>query len=139
MPPPSPVSVVVVLALALVAAGTGTYHVVTPVAAQGKAHSKEQATALSKEQAAAVAAYEKALREFKAVLVERRGQIEAKQKLPEKPGQALYLARLQVMSTYKDLTDAVPSWIGRPNKFRVPPAYFDADIEPLIEEYSALF
>ena len=43
------------------------------------------------------------------------------------------------MSTYKDLTDVLPSRIGRPNKFNVPPAYFDADIEPLIEEYAALF
>jgi hypothetical protein len=43
------------------------------------------------------------------------------------------------MSTYKALTDALPSRIGRPNKFGVPPAYFDADIEPLIEEYSTLF
>ena len=40
------------------------------------------------------------------------------------------------MSTYKDLTDALPSRIGRPNKFGVPLAYFDADIEPLIEEYA---
>ena len=32
------------------------------------------------------------------------------------------------MSTYKDLTDALPSRIGRPNKFNVPPAYFDAEI-----------
>ena len=51
----------------------------------------------------------------------------------------MYLARLQVMSTYKDLTDAVPARIGRGNKFGVPPAYFDAAIEPLIEEYAALF
>ncbi len=79
------------------------------------------------------------MREFKAVLAERRAQIDAKQKLPNLPGQAVYLARLKVMSTYKDLTDAVPSRIGRPNKFGVPPAYFDADIEPLIEEYAALF
>ena len=43
------------------------------------------------------------------------------------------------MSTYKDLTDALPSRIGRPNKFGVPPAYFEAEIEPLIEEYAALF
>src|SRR6202011_1492108 len=42
-------------------------------------------------------------------------------------------------STYKDLTDALPSRIGRPNKFGVPPAYFDADIEPLVEEYRKLF
>jgi len=43
------------------------------------------------------------------------------------------------MSTYKELTDALPSRIGRPNKFGVPPAYFEAEIEPLIEEYAALF
>jgi hypothetical protein len=33
----------------------------------------------------------------------------------------------------------LPWRIGRPNKFGVPPAYFDADIEPLVEEYAALF
>jgi hypothetical protein len=43
------------------------------------------------------------------------------------------------MSTYKDLTDANPLRIGRPNKFGVPPAYFDVAIEPLIDEYTALF
>ncbi|MFX8681018.1 hypothetical protein ABTM69_20425, partial [Acinetobacter baumannii] len=37
------------------------------------------------------------------------------------------------------LTDAQPSRVGRPNKFGVPPQYFDADIEPLIEEYRRLF
>jgi hypothetical protein len=44
-----------------------------------------------------------------------------------------------MMSAYKDLTDALPSRIGRPNKFGIPPAYFDADEEPLIDEYRALF
>jgi hypothetical protein len=44
-----------------------------------------------------------------------------------------------MMSAYKDLTDALPSRIGRPNKFGIPPAYFDADKEPLIDEYRALF
>jgi len=97
-----------------------------------------QQGALTKEQAAAVATYDKALREFKAVLAERRAQIDAKQTLPDKPGQALYLARTMVMSTYKDLTDVQPSRIGRPNAFNVPPAYFDAAIEPLIEEYRTL-
>ena len=57
--------------------------------------------------------------------------------LPNLPGQALYLARLAMMSAYKDLTDALPSRIGRPNKFAIPPAYFDADNEPLIDEYIA--
>jgi hypothetical protein len=119
------------LALAVVAADAGGFGFITPVAAQ--------AAALTKEQAAAVATYDKTLREFKAILARRRVQIDAKQQLPDRPGQALYLARLQVISTYKDLTDAVPSRIGRPNKFNVPPAYFDAAIEPLVEEYAALF
>ncbi len=44
-----------------------------------------------------------------------------------------------MMSAYKDLTDALPSEIGRPNKFGIPPAYFDADSEPLIDEYRNLF
>ncbi|MGE0848555.1 MAG: hypothetical protein AB7O44_02885 [Hyphomicrobiaceae bacterium] len=98
-----------------------------------------QPAALTKEQASAVAAYDKALREFRTVLAQRRAQIDGKQKLPNLPGQAVYLARLKVMSTYKDLTDALPSRIGPPNRFGVPPAYFEAGIEPLIEEYAALF
>jgi len=94
---------------------------------------------LTKEQAAAVTAYDKALAAFKTILAERRAQIDGRKKLPPLPGQAIYLARLKVMSTYKDLTDALPSRIGPPNTFGVPPAYFDATIEPLIEEYAALF
>lgn len=88
---------------------------------------------------AALAAYAKALSQFKAVLAERRRQIDTKQPLPNLPGQALYLARNLMMSTYKDLTDAQPSRIGRPNKWSVPPQYFDADNEPLIDEYRNLF
>ncbi len=103
------------------------------------APAQAQPAALTKEQAQALAAYEKALEEFKAILAKRRAEITMGQKLPSRPGQAIYLARIKVMSTYKDLTDAMPSRIGRPNKFGVPPAYFDADIEPLIEEYAALF
>lgn len=94
---------------------------------------------LTREQRQAIAAYDKALNDFKDILATRRAQITMGQKLPSRPGQAVYLARIKVMSTYKDLTDAVPSRIGRPNKFGIPPAYFDADIEPLIEEYSNLF
>jgi hypothetical protein len=44
-----------------------------------------------------------------------------------------------MMSAYKDLTDALPSKIGRPNKFKIPPAYLDADTEPLVDEYRKLF
>jgi hypothetical protein len=44
-----------------------------------------------------------------------------------------------MMSAYKDLTDALPSKIRGPNKFGIPAAYFDADNEPLLDEYSKLF
>jgi hypothetical protein len=44
-----------------------------------------------------------------------------------------------MISTYKDLTDVLPSRIGRPNKFGIPPAYFDAGNEPLLDEYTNLF
>src|SRR5689334_11867030 len=50
----------------------------------------------------AAAAYNNALAQFKSVLAERRRQIDAKQPLPNLPGQQLYLARNLVMSTYKD-------------------------------------
>ena len=131
MPPSSPFSIVAVLALALIAAGIGA---VSPTT-----HALAQSATLTQAQSAALAAYDNALRNFTSILAERRAQIDAKRDLPSLPGQAVYLARLKVMSTYKDLTDALPSRIGRPNRFGVPPAYFDADIEPLIEEYAALF
>jgi hypothetical protein len=110
------------------------------LAASGKVASPALAqVAPAKPRADALAAYSNALSQFKAILAERRRQIDQKQPLPNLPGQAIYLARNLVMSTYKDLTDAQPSRIGRPNKFGVPPQYFDADIEPLIEEYRKLF
>ena len=90
-------------------------------------------------QSEALATYNSALADFKAVLKTRRAQITAKQPLPNLPGQALYLARVKMISSYKDLTDVMPSKIGRGNKYKVPPAYFDADTEPLIDEYIALF
>jgi len=98
-----------------------------------------QQGALTMTQSEALGTYNRALGEFRSILAERRKQIDASQPLPNLPGQALYLARIAVISSYKDLTDAMPSRIGRPNKFEIPPAYFDADIEPLIDEYSKLF
>ncbi|SFI23060.1 hypothetical protein [Bradyrhizobium sp. cf659] len=98
-----------------------------------------QAQTLTARQLEALAAYDRALGDFKSILAERRRQIEAKEPLPNLPGQALYLARVAVISSYKDLTDAMPSRIGKPNKFEIPPAYFDAAIEPLVDEYAGLF
>ena len=86
-----------------------------------------------------LAAYDTALSRFKSILRERRSQIDSGQPLPNLPGQAIYLARNGVISSYKDLTDAIPSRIGRPNKFGMPAAYFDADNEPLMDEYRKLF
>jgi hypothetical protein len=59
--------------------------------------------------------------------------------LPNLPGQALYLARNKMLSSYKDLTDALPSKIGCPNKYEIPPAYFNVATEPLLDEYRKLF
>src|SRR5215472_1297475 len=90
-------------------------------------------------QSNALDTYAHALSNFKSILRERRSEIDSNQRLPNLPGQALYLARIEVMSTYKDLTDSLPSKIGGPNKFGIPPEYFDADIEPLVDEYGKLF
>jgi len=94
---------------------------------------------LTKSQLDALNAYNDAVSHFKSVLSERRAQINSHQQLPNLPGQALYLARNTMMSAYKDLTDLLPSKIGRPNKFGIPPAYFDADNESLLDEYANFF
>ena len=97
-----------------------------------------QRAALTALQSDALNAYNKTVQDFMAILSERRVQINLHQKLPDVPGQALYLARVSMMGAYKDLTDVLPSRIGRLNKFKIPPAYFDADKEPLIDEYKNL-
>jgi len=89
-------------------------------------------------QSEALNTYNKAVDDFKSVLGQRRAQISSKQQLPNMPGQDLYLARNKMVSAYKDLTDAGAVKIGRPNKFGIPPAYFDADNEPLLDEYDSL-
>jgi hypothetical protein len=95
--------------------------------------------ALTNAQSDALNAYNASLKNFESILDQRRAQIHSNRELPNLPGQALYLARNNMMSAYKDLTEALPSKIGRPNKFEIPPAYFDADNEPLLDEYKALF
>ena len=98
-----------------------------------------QVVPLTKTQSDAMNSYNDAVSRFKSVLRQRRALIDSKQPLPDLPGQALYLARNDMLSAYKDLTDVLPSRIGRSNKFKIPPAYFDADNEPLLDEYAALF
>ncbi len=119
------------MAVSLFAGAVARVGLISPAASQ--------ALALTKTQSDAMNSYNAAIGRFKSILRERRAQIDAKQPLPNLPGQALYLARNDMLSTYKDLTDALPSKIGRPNKFKIPPAYFDADNEPLLDEYGALF
>lgn len=94
---------------------------------------------LTKKQSDALAAYNKAASDFRSILGQRRAQIDSDQRLPNLPGQALYLARNNMLSTYKDLTDALPSRIGGPNKYGIPPAYLDAGVEPLLDQYRKLF
>jgi hypothetical protein len=103
------------------------------------AQAQGQPAAMTKQQSDALIAYTNSVNRFKSVLHERRAQISSKQQLPSLPGQALYLARNEMISAYKDLTDAVPAKIGRANKLGIPPAYFDADNEPLLDEYVRLF
>lgn len=94
---------------------------------------------LTKKQSDVLNAYNDAVKNFESILGQRRAQIDSKQPLPNLPGQALYLARNGMMSAHKDLTDALPARIGGPNKFKIPPAYFDAGREPLLDEYVKLF
>ena len=119
------------LALGILLTPPGNFSFPSPAMGQPVSVAKKQSDALN--------TYNNALSRFKSILGERRGQINSNQRLPNLPGQALYLARINVMSAYKDLTDALPSKIGRPNKFGIPPEYFDADNEPLVDEYRKLF
>jgi hypothetical protein len=98
-----------------------------------------QPAELTKQQSEALSVYNSAANDFESILKLRRAQINSNRRLPNLPGQALYLARINMMSTYKDLTDALPSKVGGPNKLGIPPAYFDAQNEPLVDEYRALF
>jgi len=115
----------------LVPADIGKFGVISPAQGQPAALTKSQSDALDK--------YNDAVSEFRSILGQRRAQINSNRQLPNLPGQALYLARNNMMSAYKDLTDALASKIGRPNRFGIPPAYFDAGNEPLLDEYVNLF
>jgi hypothetical protein len=132
MPPiPQAIDTIIDTLASLVPADIGKFDFISPAQGQPAAPTKSQSDALD--------TYEKTVSGFKSILGQRRAQIDANRPLPNLPGQALYLARINMMSAYKDLTDALPSKIGRLNKFEIPPAYFDADNEPLIDEYIGLF
>src|SRR6266480_2231488 len=130
-PVPDAIDAITSTVTPLVSADIGNVRFISPARCQPAAAMKSQSNALS--------AYTKAVSDFKSILSERRAQIDSNQQLPNLPGQALYLARNNMISAYKDLTDALPSKIGRPNKFGIPPEYLDADNEPLVDEYRKLF
>src|SRR6516164_63357 len=98
--------ILVLTAISLALGRIASPGLVSPAAAQSAAASKGQSDAMS--------AYDAAVNRFKSVLRQRRARIDSREPLPNLPGQALYLARNEVLSTYKDLTDALPSKIGRP-------------------------
>jgi hypothetical protein len=113
------------------AAAIGNIGFISPAMAEPAALTKKQSDALN--------TYNNSRSRFEQILSQRRAQINSSQRLPNLPGQALYLARNNMMSAYKDLTDALPSRIGGPNKYGIPPAYFSVDNEPLLDEYRRLF
>jgi hypothetical protein len=125
------IDAIIDMAVPLASATSGNLGFMSPAMAEPAILTKRQSDALQ--------TYNNAVKNFESLLAQRRAQISSKQPLPNLPGQALYLARNNVMSAYKDLTDALPSKAGRPNKFGIPPAYFDADSEPLLDEYTKLF
>src|SRR6201985_770756 len=120
---------------AVFAAALALFSFATPARLYAAPPAPAQATA----QPDALGAYNAALSRFKSVLADLRNRINAKQPLPNLPGQALYLARNALIGSYKDLTDANTSRTARPTRSGIPPAYFDADNEPLLDEYRKLF
>ncbi|MGY2901271.1 hypothetical protein ACVWVY_000292 [Bradyrhizobium sp. URHC0002] len=131
--PPASIATGAIISTAaqLVVAAIGTLGLISPAMAEPAAITKKQSDALN--------TYNNSRSNFEQILGQRRVQINSGQPLPNLPGQALYLARNNMMSAYKDLTDALPSKIGGPNKYGIPPAYFSADNEPLLDEYRRIF
>jgi hypothetical protein len=129
--PPAATGAMVSTIASFVAAAIGNLGLTPPAMAEPAALTQKQSDALN--------TYNNSRSNFETILGQRRAQINSNQPLPNLPGQALYLARNNMMSAYKDLTDALPSRIGGPNKYGIPPAYFSADNEPLLDEYRRLF
>src|SRR6266436_3718980 len=98
-----PLICAVVVVASRVPADIGNLGFVSPAHGQSAAVTPSQSDALN--------SYNKAVNDFKSILSQRRAQINSNQQLPGLPGQALYLARNNMISAYKDLTDAVPSKI----------------------------
>jgi hypothetical protein len=109
-----PASMATDVTISIVAATIGHLSFISPAMAEP----------LTKKQSDALDTYNNSRSQFEQVLRQRRAQIDSKQGLPNLPGQALYLARNNMMSAYKDLTDALPSRIGGPEQIRHPSGVF---------------
>ncbi len=96
-----PASITINAVALLVPAAIGNLGLISPALGQPGTLTKKQSDALD--------AYNKAANDFEAILGQRRAQIDSNKPLPNLPGQALYLARNNMLSAYKDLTDALPS------------------------------
>ena len=107
-----PASIIISIVAPLAAIAIGNLGFMSPAMGEPAALTKKQSDALN--------TYNNSRSNFEQVLGQRRAQINSKQPLPNLPGQALYLARNNMMSAYKDLTDALPSKIGGPNKYGIP-------------------
>src|SRR5882757_5386666 len=101
--------------VSLAAAAIGNLGFISPAMGEPAALTKKQSDALD--------TYNNSRSHFESILGQRRAQINSNQRLPNLPGQALYLARNNMMSAYKDLTDALPSKIGGPNKYGNPSGF----------------
>src|SRR6516165_5923184 len=95
--PPVSGAIDAIVHASLAPAGIGRLAIISPAQAQPAAPTPSQTET-----------YKNALNEFKSILSQRRAQINSHQSLPNLPGQAVYLARNNMISAYKDLTDAMP-------------------------------
>src|ERR1700687_6409984 len=79
----------------LVPAAIGNLSLIAPAMGQPGTLTKKQSDALN--------TYNNAVKYFESILGQRRAQLNSNQRLPQLPGQAVYIARNGMMSAYKDL------------------------------------
>src|SRR5271167_3618700 len=88
LPPPVSFAIdaIVITVASLVSSAIGNLSFMSPAMGQPGTLTKKQSDALD--------AYSNAVNSFEAILGQRRAQINSNQRLPDLPGQALYLARI---------------------------------------------
>jgi len=88
---PIAVDAIINTVASLVSPAIGNLSFTSPAMSQPDVVTKKQSDALS--------AYNNAVSDFESVLGQRRAQVNSNQRLPNLPRQALYLARINMMST----------------------------------------